>query len=89
MDNPQFGGLKSPSFQGATFGASSPPLTFKGLVEGIFPFGVFLPFLVVAFLRFSSFLSVPQKGAGKRGRPLTLFFGHFLVTFFSFSDTFW
>ena len=35
------------------------------------------------------FFNVPQEGWAKGGRPLTLFFGHFLVTFFSSPVTFW
>ena len=41
--------------------------------------------------RFSSFAQGGAKGGrvGTWGRPLTFFFGHFLVTFSSFSVTFW
>ena len=38
--------------------------------------------------KLSSLLEVSlSQGVGKRGRPLTFFFGHFLVTFFSFLVT--
>ena len=52
----------------------------------------FLP-LKKGYRMLSNYFNVPQKGVGKRGsakggRPLTIFFGHFLVTFSRFGSLF-